>query len=158
MVNHLRNLKRSALALALVGMLGLAGCASNLSGDSYSRGEARRAMVVKFATVQSVRFVKLEGTKSPVGTVAGGAIGGIAGSGVGGGRGSAVAGVIGAVAGGLAGAAIEEGVTRKQGVEVTVRLDSGRYMAVVQQDAGEGFRSGERVRLVQDGGTMRVTR
>ena len=115
-------------------------------------------MVVKFATVQSVRFVKLEGTKSQVGTVAGGAVGGIAGSGVGGGRGSAVAAVLGAVAGGMAGAAIEEGVTRSQGVEVTVRLDGGRYMAVVQQDAGENFRPGERVRLVQDGGTMRVTR
>ena len=158
MVTHPRNLKRSALILALVATLGMAGCASNLSGDTYSRGEARRAMVVKFATVQSVRLVKLEGTKSPVGTVAGGAIGGIAGSGVGGGRGSAVAGVIGAVAGGLAGSAIEEGVTRSQGVEVTVRLDGGRYLAVVQQDAGENFRPGERVRLVQDGGTMRVTR
>ena len=158
MVTHPRNLKRSALILALVATLGMVGCASNLSGDTYSRGEARRAMVVKFATVQSVRLVKLEGTKSPVGTVAGGAIGGIAGSGVGGGRGSAVAGVIGAVAGGLAGSAIEEGVTRRQGVEVTVRLDGGRYLAVVQQDAGENFRPGERVRLVQDGGTMRVTR
>ena len=158
MVKHSRSLKSRALMLALVATFGLGGCASNLSGDTYSRGEARRAMVVKFATVQSVRFVKLEGTKSQVGTVAGGAVGGIAGSGVGGGRGSAVAAVLGAVAGGMAGAAIEEGVTRSQGVEVTVRLDGGRYMAVVQQDAGENFRPGERVRLVQDGGTMRVTR
>jgi outer membrane lipoprotein SlyB len=147
-----------ALLLASVALIGVSGCAGSLTGDTYSRGEARRAMVVKFGTVQSVRLVKLEGTKSPVGTIAGGAIGGIAGSSIGRGKGAAVGAVLGAVAGGLAGSAVEEGVTRSQGVEVTVRMDDGRYMAVVQEDAGEGFRSGERVRIVQDGGTMRVTR
>ncbi|MBT0962336.1 glycine zipper 2TM domain-containing protein [Denitromonas sp. IR12] len=147
-----------ALLLASVALIGVSGCASNLTGDTYSRAEARRAMVVKFGTVQSVRYVKLEGTKTPIGTVAGGAIGGIAGSTIGRGKGSAVGAVLGAVAGGLAGSAVEEGVTRSQGVEVTVRMDDGRYLAVVQEDAGEGFRTGERVRIVQDGGTMRVSR
>ena len=33
--------------------------------------------------------------------------------------------VIGAVAGGLAGSAAEEGITRTQGVEITVREDDG---------------------------------
>ena len=147
-----------AVLLASVALIGVSGCASNLTGDTYSRAEARRAMAVKFGTVQSVRFVKLEGTKTPVGTVAGGAIGGIAGSSIGRGKGAAVGAVLGAVAGGLAGSAVEEGVTRSQGVEVTVRMDDGRYLAVVQEDAGEGFRAGERVRIVQDGGTMRVSR
>ena len=158
MVMNSIQLKRGALALAALATLGLTGCASNLTGDTYSRSEARRAMVVKFGTVQSVRFVKLEGTKSNVGTLAGGAIGGIAGSSIGRGKGSAVGAVLGAVAGGVAGAAVEEGVTRSQGVEVTVRMDDGRYMAVVQEYAGEDFRPGERVRVVQNGGTMRVSR
>ncbi|MCB1959410.1 MAG: glycine zipper 2TM domain-containing protein [Rhodocyclaceae bacterium] len=158
MVKQSRTLTSSALALSLVAALAVGGCASNLTGDSYSRSEARRAMVVKFATVESVRMVKLEGTKSQIGTVAGGAVGGIAGSTVGRGSGSAVAAVLGAVAGGMAGAAIEEGTTRRQGIEVTVRLDNGQYMAVVQEDAGENFEPGQRVRLVQDGSTMRVTR
>ena len=158
MVKQSRSFKSSALALSLVATLGLAGCAGSLSGDTYSRGEARRAMVVKFATVESTRLVKLEGTKSQIGTVAGGAVGGIAGSSIGSGKGSAVGAVLGAVAGGIAGSAIEEGATRKQGVEVTVRLDNSQYMAVVQEDAGENFQPGQRVRLVQDGGTMRVTR
>lgn len=115
-------------------------------------------MVVQFGAVESVRGVRLEGTKSPVGTVAGAAVGGIAGSSVGGGRGSAIAAVIGAVAGGLAGSAIEEGVTRTQGVEVTVQLENGQYLAVVQADEGEQFMPGERVRVLRDGGTSRVTR
>lgn len=149
------------LGAALAGtvlVLGLGGCASGLGGDTYSRGEARRAMTVQYGVVEAVRPVRLEGTKSPVGAVAGAAVGGIAGSGIGEGRGSAIATVIGAVAGGLAGAALEEGATRSAGVEVTVRLDNGQVLAVVQDDHGEGFRPGESVRVVRDGGTTRVSR
>lgn len=147
-----------AIAIALAGALVLGGCASGLGGGTYSRGEARRAMVVQFGTIEGVRGVQLEGTKSPVGTVSGAAVGGIAGSSVGGGRGSAIGAVLGAVAGGLAGSAIEEGVTRKPGVEVTVQLDNGQYLAVVQEDEGERFMLGERVRILRDGGTTRVAR
>jgi outer membrane lipoprotein SlyB len=39
-----------------------------------------------------------------------------------------------------------------------VRLDNGPYLAVVQEDGGEQFRPGERVRILRDGGTTRVTR
>src|SRR6185369_7317117 len=136
--------------------MGLTGCASSLGGDTYSRTEARRVMNVRYAVVDAVRPVKLEGTKTPVGPVAGAAVGGIAGSSVGAGKGSAVAAVIGVVAGGLAGAAIEEGATRKPGVEVTLRMENGSLIAVVQEDDGENFQVGERVRVLEDGGTTRV--
>jgi outer membrane lipoprotein SlyB len=115
-------------------------------------------MEVEMGTVESVRPVRLEGTKTPIGTIAGGAVGGIAGSSIGGGSGRNIAMVLGAVAGGLAGSAIEEGATRSNGVEVTVQLDSGRLIAVVQEDQGENFAPGQRVRLVKDGRTTRVTR
>lgn len=146
----------SAASAALLAALALAGCASGLGGDTYSRGEARRTMSVQYGTVEAVRAVKLEGTKTPIGPAAGAVVGGVAGSGVGGGRGQAIATVIGAVAGGLAGAAIEEGATRQPGVEVTVRLENGQVLAVVQEDAGEDFRLGDRVRLLRDSGTTRV--
>ncbi len=106
--------------------------------------------------VESVRQVQLEGTKTPVGTVAGAAVGGLAGSNIGEGKGSAVGAIIGAVAGGLAGSAIEEGVTKKPGLEITVRLDNGRMIAVTQE-ADEAFRPGERVRVLTGGGVTRVT-
>jgi outer membrane lipoprotein SlyB len=131
-------------------------CASSNSGSVYSRDEARKVQTVRTGVVESVRTVKLEGTKSPVGTVAGGAVGGIAGSSVGGGRGSAIATVIGAVAGGLLGSAAEEGFTRKDGLEITVKLDGGNMVAVVQE-ADDPFKAGDRVRLVESGGTTRVT-
>ncbi|MEK9940372.1 MAG: hypothetical protein VW548_05335, partial [Methylotenera sp.] len=74
----------------------LAACASSNSGSVYSRDEARKTQTVKTGVVESVRQVKLEGTKSPVGTVAGGAVGGIAGSSIGG---DGKSGMVGAVLG-----------------------------------------------------------
>lgn len=134
----------------------LAACASSNSGSVYSRDEARKTQTVRMGVVESVRQVRIEGTKSPVGTIAGGAVGGIAGSSVGGGRGSAAAAVIGAVVGGLAGSAAEEALTRKDGLEITVKLDNGTLLAVVQE-ADVAFSPGERVRLVESGGVTRVT-
>ena len=49
----------------------LGACASSNSGSVYSRDDARKVQTVKTGVVESVRQVKLEGTKSPVGTVAG---------------------------------------------------------------------------------------
>lgn len=134
-----------------------AGCASGLGSGDYERREARRVYEVRMGLVENVRSVRLEGTESGVGAVAGGAVGGIAGSSVGGGKGQAIGAVLGAVAGGLAGAAAEEAITRKPGLEITVRLDSGRTIAVVQEDTGERFAVGDRVRILESGGQARVT-
>lgn len=132
-------------------------CASSNSGSVYKRDDARKVQTVKTGVVESVRTVRLEGTKSPVGTVAGGAIGGIAGSSIGSGRGSALAAIVGAVAGGLAGSAAEEGITRKDALEITVKLDGGGLIAIVQEN-DEQFNPGDPVRIVESGDTSRVTR
>jgi len=133
-----------------------AGCAQGLGGGSYTRDEARREQNVRMGTVESVRPVQIEGTRTGVGPAAGAVVGGVAGSTIGGGRGSAVAAVLGAVAGGVAGQAVEQGTTRKNGVEVTVKLNSGALVAIVQE-ADETFRAGDRVRILSDGRTSRVT-
>jgi outer membrane lipoprotein SlyB len=146
-----------ALWILLIPAL-LAGCASGRGGDDYERAEARKVYEVKMGTIESLRQVRLEGTDSGVGAIAGGAVGGIAGSTVGGGRGSMVGAVLGAVAGGLAGAAGEEAATRKPGVEIVVRIDFGRTIAIVQEDKGENFKVGERVRILESSGQARVTR
>ncbi len=149
-------MKFSKLIFVAILSVLLAACASSNSGSVYKRDDARKVQTVKTGVVESVRTVKLEGTKSPVGTVAGGAVGGIAGSSVGHGRGSAIGAVIGAVAGGVAGSAIEEGVTRKDALEITVKLDGGAMIAIVQE-ADEEFHPGDKVRIVEGGDTSRVT-
>ena len=131
-------------------------CASSNSGGVYQRGEARQIQTVKTGVVESVRQVRLEGTKTPIGGGAGAVVGGVAGSTVGGGRGQIITSVLGAVVGGIAGAAAEEGLTRKDGIEVTVKLDSGNLIAVVQE-ADEQFSPGDKVRIVESGGVARVT-
>jgi outer membrane lipoprotein SlyB len=135
----------------------LTGCAPGLGGSTYSRDQARREQTVRMGYVESVREVRLEGTRSGVGPAAGAVVGGIAGSTVGAGRGSAVAAVVGAVAGGVAGQAAEQGVTAKRGLEITVKLDNGQMVAIMQE-ADETFRPGDRVRILSDGATSRVTR
>jgi outer membrane lipoprotein SlyB len=141
---------------ALLAAIALTGCASSKSGSAYTRDQARQEMNVRLGIVESVREVTLEGTKSGTGTLAGAAIGGIAGSNVGGGKGQIVGAILGAVAGGMAGSAIEEGVTKKNALEITVKLDNGQLTAIVQE-GDEQFRPGEQVRILSGGGATRVT-
>lgn len=145
-------------ALAAAALL-LAGCAPSQRGDVYQRGQALRAQSVELGVIETLRPVQIAGTQTGVGTVGGATLGGIAGSTVGGGsRANAAGAIAGAIIGGVIGTAVEQGATQKPGFEVTVRLDSGRMLAIVQDDAGEQFRPGDRVRVLSDGYTTRVSR
>jgi outer membrane lipoprotein SlyB len=145
-----------SVAIVILAAALLAGCASSKSGSAYTRDQARQEMIVRTGVVESVREVQIEGTKSGVGAAAGAIAGGVGGSNIGGGSGQIVGAVIGAVVGGMAGAAVEEGVTRKIGLEITVRLDNGQLTAIVQE-GDELFRAGDRVRLLSGAGGTRVT-
>lgn len=147
---------RLAIAGALVASAVVSGCASTSAGSVYSSGQARQEQTVRMGVVESVRQVSIEGSRSGVGAVAGGVAGGVAGSNIGGGKGSTIGSILGAVAGGVAGNAIEQGTTKKQGLEITVKLDNGELRAITQE-ADEAFRPGERVRLLSGGGVTRVT-
>lgn len=143
-------------SLAAITLLSV-GCARSLSGDTYTREEAQRAIHIRHGVVKEVRVVKLEGTHSQVGTASGAVIGGVAGSTVGQGKGSIIGAVVGAVAGGLAGSAAEEQITKKDALEITVKLDNGETVAVVQEAGSETFARGDRVRITNSGGKSRVT-
>ena len=144
------------LVLVATAIFILGGCASGTGGKDYTRAQARVVQEVEMGVVESVREVRIEGTKTPIGAGAGAVVGGVAGCTVGGGRGSVVGAAVGAVLGGLGGAAAEEAVTRKTGVEVTVKLDSGRLFAITQT-ADEAFRTGDRVRVLTGNGVTRVS-
>ena len=151
-------MKPLTFALATLGLIAaLTGCAGSQSGGSYSRSQTRGEMHVRLGVVESVRTVTIEGTQSGVGAVAGGAIGGVAGSNIGQGKGSTIGSIVGAVAGGVAGQALEERMGRKEGIEITVKLDSGQLIAITQE-ADEKFAPGERVRVLSGSGVSRVTR
>jgi outer membrane lipoprotein SlyB len=147
----------SLVAVLLLALL-VAGCATpSLSGGTYARHEARQLMHALEGEVVMVNPVAVEGTDSGIGTAGGAGIGYAAGRSVGHGWGSRVAGAAGAVGGAVAGQAIERQVTAEQGLEITVRLDNGDVIAVVQ-GADIVFRPGERVRVLSGGGSTRVLR
>lgn len=148
-------MKRTALALML--LASLAAC-STTSPDVVSRRDAQRMSSVQDGTVLSVRPVKVEGSQSGVGAVAGGVVGGVAGSSVGGHRESVAVGVLGAVAGAVIGNVIERNVTQEEAVEIMVQLRNGERKAIVQAKGDETLRAGDAVTIVSTGGKVRVTR
>ncbi len=126
------------------------------TGGAYSRGQVGTLQQVDFGTVEHVRPVFIDG-KSGVGTGIGAVVGGIVGSGIGSGRGRDLATVLGAVGGGVLGSKAQKELSKVEGVELTVRLDNGRVVAVIQELSHEAYLSvGDRVRVITLHGKARV--
>jgi outer membrane lipoprotein SlyB len=155
-VLKMRIIKIGFPLLALFSLVA-SGCASSMSGNVYSRDQAGKVQTVHTGEVILVREVQIEGTKSGLGGLAGGIMGFALGSTIGGGSGKGVARAAGTVAGAAAGSAIEEGATRQIGLEITVKLDNGEVVAIVQ-GADEKFDEGDLVHVLRrPDGTARVT-
>lgn len=136
-----------------------AGCTLPSRGDVYSREDTRKAWDVRYGEVTDVDPVTIEGQRTSLGRVGGGYVGYEAGRAIGGhGTSGDVGGAVGAVAGAVAGEAVEEGVTRQDGLQISVKLDDGRTIAVVQA-ADQPFAVGERVKIYSRGdGATRVAK
>ncbi len=147
------NTKRFAVAL-LLGLLG--GCAYHAGSGDYYGYQVAGEQSVRFGVVESVRNVRINPGPTGVGTAGGAALGGIAGSQVGGGSGQVAGAIGGAILGGILGQEVEKQANERLGLEITVHLDSGQYIAVVQE-ADEPFRPGDRVRILSGRGHTRVT-
>ena len=145
------------LSIGLV-CFGLIGCVAGLQGSSYSRSEARKVQEVEFGVVLSTKPVIIEGRRTDWGELSGVIIGGIAGSSVGEGKGQEIATTLGAIGGAVVGSAAEERATRAQGLELTVKMDSGKTLSIVQEvDEINQFQKGQRVRVLVQGALARVS-
>ncbi|MDP3836434.1 MAG: hypothetical protein Q8Q82_20980 [Hydrogenophaga sp.] len=147
----------STLALCA---LQLPGCAWRSYADHvYTDADAQRAHSITMATVTAVRVVTIERATTGAGAAAGAnvgvALGGFAGNGNG--NGQFAGAVLASVAGELAGRALESRAARLQGLEISMRLDDGQQIALVQA-ADVVFRKGDRVRVLSAEGKSRVTR
>ncbi|WP_313620594.1 glycine zipper 2TM domain-containing protein [Achromobacter sp.] len=152
--SHLHVIAASAVLGAAVV---LAGCANpSASSRVYTFDQAQRAQTVTLGYVIGVRPVTIQAAQtSGLGVIAGGALGAVAGNAVGGGSGRRITTVGGAVGGAMAGNAIENASARRQGLEITVRLDSGD-VRVITQEADVPISTGQRVQVVAQGGVSRV--
>lgn len=149
----MRNVKTIA---AIAGVLVLGGCAYPAGPADYRGYEVRGEQSVRFGVVESVRDVRITPRDTGVGTAGGAALGMVAGSNVGGGSGQVAGAIGGAILGGIIGQQVERSANERLGVELTVLLDSGKYVAIVQE-ANEPFRAGDRVRILSGRGSTRVT-
>ena len=150
----MKNLKW--VVAAALGWLALGGCAYHGGSADYRSYETRGEQSVRFGVVESVREVRIDPRETGVGTASGAVLGGLAGSNVGGGGGQIAGAIGGAILGGIIGQNIEKSANERRGLEVTVLLDTGKYIAIVQE-VDEAFRAGDRVRILSGRGTTRVT-
>ena len=137
----------------------LTGCATpGLGGGNYDRMQVLGEQSVRLGLVENVRDVVIDARDTGTGTFAGATIGGIAGSTLGGSyNANAVGAIAGAVLGGILGSSIEKNANDRRGVEVTVRLENGKLIAITQEK-DEEFRVGDKVRILSGQGATRVTR
>ncbi|MGS0682611.1 glycine zipper 2TM domain-containing protein [Shewanella sp. 125m-7] len=153
--------KKINLAVLLTMSLAtIAGCTSpNPYGDAYSAAETQTIGQVYYGTIVKAEPVTIaESDKTNViAMIAGAAIGGILGSEIGGGAGSDIAAIGGSVAGGYAGSEIADKTGERNGVNLTIRLDDGRVISIVQEvNPNMIFQQGEAVQINVDGNTARV--
>lgn len=137
----------------------LSSCAQqSLTNDAYTKAEVGAAQSVEYGRVTSQRYVAIEGNTG-AGTIAGGVAGGLLGNEIGHGAGSTAAGIGGALLGSALGSQVQKSATSKQGLQIEVRLDSGKSISVVQEvSPRETFNIGDRVRVYSGGGSRtRVT-
>ncbi len=156
-MNHIafgRLARGSVIALALT----LSACASYpVPGERYIAGGAGLRESVQYGTAEDIETVAEDAPASGLGAGVGAVLGGLVGSDIGRGKGAVAGTLLGALAGGLGGNAIEHQARHGEGVQIVVRLDSGRSVAVVQP-AADGIRRGDRVRIIGDGRAARVER
>ncbi len=149
-------------AIAIAGMLILAGCAtqqrspyygnSGNAGYGTSYGNNGSGVCNQCGTVQSVRQVYVKENNSHIlGTVIGAVAGGLLGSTIGSGDGKKAATAAGAVAGGVVGNQVakrgDNGSTPAW--QVVVRLDNGQYATVTQRQ-NPSVQRGDRVQVRND--------
>lgn len=152
----MRNVNLGSVAAAALCALALGGCAYHGGSADYRAYQAGGEQTVRFGVVETVREVRIQGRETGIGGASGAVLGSIAGSHAGSGHGHVAGAVAGAIIGGIIGQEVERSGNERRGIEITVQLDSGRYLAVVQP-ADEAFRSGDRVRVLSGRGSTRVT-
>jgi len=152
-------MKKSAvifsLGLGLSGFLG--GCTFPSSTSMVPQSQVGVARSLSMGTVVSSEPVGIEGQKTNLGQMGGGGLGGVAASRGRYDTGGLVAGAVGAVAGAVIGQAVEEVATRKEGQRITLRMDDGRMIEIVQHAEDGYFREGDRVQIAEGGGESTVS-
>src|SRR5262245_6298909 len=128
------------ILVSLLTMAALAGCVeTSTSSKVYPRYQTQTVWTVEYGAVTQVDTVLIEGERTGLGTAGGGYIGYETGRAVASGANRGVGGAVGAVAGAVAGRAIEEGLTREHGLQITIQLEGHNEQVSIVQAADQQF-------------------
>ena len=139
---------KASLTLLFAGLcvLLLSGCASR-SNQTIPATSAGKIQTLDVGTVVAVNEVTIDGTRSNVGRIAGATVGAGVGQSAGSGNGRILTGALGGAAGMVVGGMIEKELTKKHAQEVTISMDDGGTIVVVQRITQPPFMEGDRVRI-----------
>ena len=142
----------------------LASCAKQ-TGSSYTSGQTRQASTVHMGTITHLNAAYIDNNPTGVGALGGAVVGGVLGNVAGNTTGSYAGRTLmtlgGTVIGAIAGTGVEKALNNKDALEITVQLDNGQALSVVQELGVEerSFVVGDRVRVLRGSGdSARVRR
>ncbi len=127
----------------------LGACATRGSYESVPASSTGMSQSIQIGTVLDVRLVTVEGQKTGIGYTTGAILGSAIGQTVGQGSGRILAAAGGAAVGGIIGDQAEKDLTTKTAQEITIDLDEGPTIAVVQENRQPEFNIGDRVSVLE---------
>lgn len=143
--------------IGLIVSLLFLGCATERL-DRVSAESVGRMQDLSTGTVVAVKDVKIDGKVTYLGPSTGAVIGSGIGQTVGHGSGQILASVGAAAVGGVVGGMVEKQLSAKRAQELTINVDGGEVVVVVQQLNNRGFAEGDRVRVIHSiSGDARVS-
>lgn len=134
------------LIMMFLGMnLLLAGCSAKAPIAENKPGTIKREKVIRVqqGTVTAIKNVLVQGEKSKTGST----VGSLTGSVLGASTVPYVGSLVGSMVGGAVGSSADDELSRKPGVEITLRLESGELVTVTQLVTTK-FKTGDKVKLV----------
>ena len=143
--------------LTVLSVLFISSCVNtSLQPDVVNRSDAQKDQYVVFGTIADITNVLIEGDRE-VGAAAGLAIGGVAGKkSTDSDLGSDVASVLGGLIGSAIGSEIGSAITKKNGVELLIETDAGRFISIIQEVSDVKYSKGQKVRIIKRNGKSRV--
>ena len=136
----------------------LSGCSSIMSANTYKDISTQKILSFSDGTVVDVRKITIEPSATGFGAIIGGVLGGLTTSHMSknsSSSGQTLVTAIGATVGFLAGNAIEKLSGTKEGLELLIKLNSGKKFVIIQ-DAEVPFSIGQRIRVLHDMKSIRV--
>ena len=124
--------------------------------DVVSKSDIQKQQYVVLGSIIEITKVTIEGDRE-VGAAAGALIGGVAGQSITDSEPeSDIATIIGGLVGSAVGAEVGSKLTKKDGVELLIKTDTGRLVSIIQEVSKYNFKINQKVQIIKRNGKSRV--